>query len=142
MRKLFSIGIVLALLVTFMVPIAVGAQDECPDPPCPYCPPEGSPLPPKNTKTLAGAAVWTMLGVSDIMGRAVCATTGQMVGNLGGWSDELGVIAVDVAAVALDGLAGILEYVMDDLVGMPELGEALGDLLRGIGEAIGGVAEA
>ena len=138
MRKLFSIGIVLALLVTFMVPVAVGAQDEC----CDYTPPECGPLPPKTTKTLAGAAVWTMLGVTDIMGRAVCATTGQMACNLGGWSDELGVIAVDVAAVTLDGLAGILEYVLDDLVGMPDLGEALGDLLRGIGEAIGGVAEA
>jgi len=137
-RKLFSIGIVLALLVTFMVPVAVGAQDEC----CDYTPPECGPLPPKTTKTLAGAAVWTMLGVTDIMGRAVCATTGQMACNLGGWSDELGVIAVDVAAVTLDGLAGILEYVLDDLVGMPDLGEALGDLLRGIGEAIGGVAEA
>jgi len=121
-----------------MVPVAVGAQDEC----CDYTPPECGPLPPKTTKTLAGAAVWTMLGVTDIMGRAVCATTGQMACNLGGWSDELGVIVVDVAAVALDGLAGILEYVLDDLVGMPELGEALGDLLRGIGEAIGGVAEA
>jgi len=140
-RKLLSIGIVLALLVTFMVPIALGAQDECPDP-CGYEPPECGPLPPKTTKTLAGAAVWTMLGVTDIMGRAVCATTGQMACNLGGWSDELGVIAVDVAAVTLDGLAGILEYVLDDLVGMPDLGEALGDLLRGIGEAIGGVAEA
>ena len=138
MRKLISIGVVLALLVTFMVPVVVGAQDDdC----CDYTPPECGPLPPKTTKTLAGAAVWTMLGVSDIMGRAVCATTGQMACNLGGWSDELGVVAVDVTGAALDGLAGILEMVMDQFLDMPELGESIGDLLRGIAEAILGATE-
>jgi len=140
-RKLISIGVVLALLVTFMVPVVAGAQDECENP-CEYTPPECGPLPAKTTKTLAGAAVWTMLGVSDIMGRAVCATTGQMACNLGGWSDQLGVVAVDVTGAALDGLAGIVEYVMGpDLVNMPDLGESLGDLLRGIAEAILGTAE-
>ena len=98
MRKLISIGVVLALLVTFMVPVVVAAQDEC----CDYSPPSGGPLPAKTTKTLAGAAVWTYLGVQDIMGRAVCATTGQMAANLGGWSDELGIIAVDVSGAVLD----------------------------------------
>ena len=132
MRKLISIGIVLALLVTFMVPVVVGAEDEC----CDYSPPDGAAMPEKTTKTLAGAAVWTYLGVQDIMGRAVCATTGQMAANLGGWSDELGVIAVDVSGAVLDGLAGILEYVMDSFLGMAELGTSLGDLLRGIAEAI------
>ena len=140
MRKLISIGVVLALLVTFMVPVVVGAQDECENP-CEYTPPDCGPLPAKTTKTLAGAAVWTMLGVSDIMGRAVCATTGQMACNLGGWSDELGVIAVDVSGAALDGLAGILEYVMDEFLGMADLGTSIGDLLRGIAEAIAGTAE-
>ena len=137
MRKLISIGIVLALLVTFMVPVIVGAEDEC----CDYTPPDTGPLPAKTTKTLAGAAVWTYLGVQDIMGRAVCATTGQMASNLGGWSDELGVIAVDVSGAVLDGLAGILEYVMDSFLGMAELGTSLGDLLRGIAEAIEGTQE-
>ena len=137
MRKLISIGVVLALLVTFMVPVAVGAQDEC----CEYTPPQGAAMPDKTTKTLAGAAVWTYLGVQDIMGRAVCATTGQIAANLGGWSDELGVIAVDVSAATLDGVAGILEYAMEEFVGMPELGESLGALLRDIAEAIGGTAE-
>ena len=137
MRKLISISVVLALLVTFMVPVVVGAQDEC----CDYTPPECGPLPAKTTKTLAGAAVWTMLGVQDIMGRAVCATTGQMACNLGGWSDELGVIAVDVTGVALDGVASILEYVMEEFLDMAELGESIGDLLRGIAEAIQGTEE-
>jgi len=117
------------------VPVVVAAQDEC----CDYTPPECGPLPDKTTKTLAGAAVWTMLGVSDIMGRAVCATTGQMACNLGGWSDELGVIAVDVSGAALDGLADILEYAMEEFLGMADLGVSLGGLLRGIAEAIQGV---
>jgi hypothetical protein len=137
-RKLISIGVVLALLVTFMVPVVVGAQDEC-DNPCDYTAPECEDLPEKTTETLAGAAVWTMLGVQDIMGRAVCATTGQIACNLGGWSDELGVIAVDVSGVVLDGVAGILEYVMDEFLGMKALGDSIGELLRGISEAIQGI---
>ena len=142
MRKLISIGLVLALLVTFMVPVAVGAQDECDEPPCPYTPPEGGPLPAKSTKTLAGAAVWTYLGVQDIMGRAVCATTGQMAANLGGWSDELGVIAVDVSASVLDGLAGLVEAAIEQfLPDYADLATSIGDLLRGIADAIGGTTE-
>ena len=141
MRKLISIGVVLALLVTFMVPAAMGAQDEC-DNPCDYEAPECGPLPSKTTKTLAGAAVWTYLGVQDIMGRAVCATTGQMACNLGGWSDELGVIAVDVSAAVLDGLAGLIESVVDAfLEEYAELGTAIGDMLRQIADAIGGITE-
>jgi hypothetical protein len=136
-RKLISIGVVLALLVTFMIPVVVGAQDEC----CDYVPPDCEPPPEKTTETLAGAAVWTMLGVQDIMGRAVCATTGQMACNLGGWSDELGVLAVDVSGVALDGLADILEFVMDEFLEMAELGESIGNMLRGISEAIQGTQE-
>ena len=144
MRKLISIGVILALLVTFMVPVVVGAQEaeEC-DNPCDYDPPDcGDDIPTKTTKTLAGAAVWTYLGVQDIMGRAVCATTGQMACNLGGWSDELGVIAVDISGAMLDGVAGIIEMVMADFLDMADLGESVGDLLRGIAEALGGTAEA
>lgn len=142
MRKLISIGVVLALLVTFMVPVVVGAQDEC-DNPCDYTPPECGPLPEKTTRSLAGAAVWTMLGIQDIMGRAVCATTGQMAANLGGWSDELGVIAVDVAQVGLDGLADLIEAVINQFLSdYASLGESLGGLLRGISDALGGVTEA
>jgi len=122
-----------------MVPVVVGAE-ECENP-CDYEPSECGPLPAKTTKTLAGAAVWTYLGVQDIMGRAVCATTGQMACNLGGWSDELGVIAVDMSGAIFDGLAGILEYVMEEFLGMADLGESIGDLLRGIAEAIQGTEE-
>ena len=140
MRKLISIGVVLALLVTFMVPVMVGAED-CENP-CDYSPPEGGPMPAKTTKTLAGAAVWTYLGVSDIMGRAVCATTGHMAANLGGWSDELGVIAVEVSASVLDGLAGLVESAIEQFVpDYADLGESIGDMLRGIADAIGGTTE-
>jgi hypothetical protein len=142
LRKLLSIGIVLALLVTFMVPVVVGAQQEECENPCDYEPPECGPLPDKTTKTLAGAAVWTYLGVQDIMGRAVCATTGQMACNLGGWSDEIGVIAVDVSAAMLDGVAGLVEAAIGQfLPDFEELGASVADMLRGIAEAIGGTAE-
>ena len=139
MRKLLSIGIVLALLVTFIVPVVVAAQDdEC----CDYTPPEAVPLPDRITKTLAGSVMWTLLGTSDIMGKAVCATTAMMAGNLGGWSDELGVIGVEITASAMDGIAGLVEYVFSDaLLNMPELGTSIGDLLRGIAEVLAGAAE-
>jgi hypothetical protein len=140
-RKLISIGIILALLVTFMVPVVVGAQDECENP-CDYDAPTCGPLPAKTTKTLAGAAVWTYLGVQDIMGRAVCATTGQMACNLGGWSDELGVIAVDVSAAVLDGVAGLVEEAIGQfLPDFKGLGESVAEMLRNIAGAIGGTTE-
>ena len=138
MRKLLSIGIVLALLVTFIVPVAVAAQEDC----CEWTPPPAVPLPDRATKTLAGATMWTLLGVTDIMGKAVCATTGQMAANLGGWSDELGVIGVQITAAALDGVAGLLEGVIGSfLPDFEELGAGVADLLRGIAEVLAGAAE-
>ena len=134
MRKLLSIGIVLALLVTFVVPVVVAAEDdEC----CGWTPPDAAPMPDRTTKTLAGGVMWTLLGVSDIMGQAVCATTGQMAANLGGWSDELGVIGVDITVAALDGIAGLLETAITQfLPDFEDLGIAVGDLLRKISEAL------
>jgi len=137
-RKLLSIGIVLALLVTFIVPVAVAAQDEC----CEWEPQPCAPMPDRTTKTLAGATMWTLLGVTDIMGKAVCATTGQMACNLGGWSDELGVIAVDISGAALAGVADLLEVAIGQfLPDFADLGTAVGDLLRGIAETLQGAAE-
>ena len=136
MRKLLSIGIVLALLVTFIVPVAVAAQDEC----CEWTPPAATPMPDRTTKTLAGATMWTLLGVTDIMGKAVCATTGQMAANLGGWSDELGVIGVDVTVAGLQGVAGLLEFVMAEFLGMADLGESIAELISGIADALSGAA--
>jgi len=133
-RKLLSIGIILALLVTFIVPVAVAAQDDC----CEWTPPASVPMPDRTTKTLAGASMWTLLGVTDIMGKAVCATTGQLAANLGGWSDELGVIGVDVTVAALDGIGPLLEYVMGEFLGMADLGASLADLINGIADALAG----
>jgi hypothetical protein len=99
-------------------------------------------MPDRTTKTLAGAAMWTMLGVTDIMGKAVCATTGQMACNLGGWSDELGVIAVDISGAALLGVADLLEVAIASfLPAFEDLGAGVGELLRGIAEALQGAAE-
>jgi hypothetical protein len=138
-RKLLSIGIVLALLVTFIVPVVVAAQDDC----CEWTPPPAVPMPDRATKTLAGATMWTLLGVTDIMGKAVCATTGQMVANLGGWSDELGVIGVDVTVAALRGIGGLLEGVIGQfLPDFADLGAGVVDLINGIADALAGAAEA
>ena len=138
MRKLLSIGIVLALLVTFIVPVVVAAQDDC----CEWAPPPAVPMPDRATKTLAGATMWTLLGVTDIMGKAVCATTGQMAANLGGWSDELGVIGVDVTVAALQGVSGLVEYVFTSFLDMADLGASVADLISGIADALSGAAEA
>ncbi len=139
MRKLLSIGIVLALLVTFIVPVVVAAQDDC----CEWTPPPAVPMPDRTTKTLAGATMWTLLGVTDIMGKAVCATTGQMVANLGGWSDELGVIGVDVTVAALRGIGGLLDGVIGQfLPDFADLGAGVVDLINGIADALAGAAEA
>ena len=133
MRKLISISVVLALLVTFMVPIAVGAQDEC----CEYAPPEGPPLPEKTTKTMAGAAVWSFLGITDIMGKAVCQVTGMMAGSLGGWSDEIGVIATEAVQGIMDGLADVVEAAIAAFVpDYADIGEGLANMLRSIAAAI------
>ena len=139
MRKLLSIGIVLALLVTFIVPVVVAAQDDC----CEWTPPPATPMPDRTTKTLAGATMWTLLGVTDIMGKAVCATTGQMASNLGGWSDELGVIGVDVTVAALRGIGGLLDGVIGQfLPDFADLGAGVVDLINGIADALAGAAEA
>ena len=139
MRKLLSIGIVLALLVTFIVPVAVAAQDDC----CEWTPPAAVPMPDRTTKTLAGATMWTLLGVTDIMGKAVCATTGQMVANLGGWSDELGVIGVDVTVAALRGIGGLIDGVIGQfLPDFADLGAGVVDLINGIDDALAGAAQA
>jgi hypothetical protein len=134
-RKLLSIGIVLALLVTFIVPVVVAAQDEC----CEYTPGSCAPLPDRTTKTLAGAVVWTMLGTADIMGQAVCTTTSNMACQLGGWSDELGVVGVGLTAAGLSGLGTLLEQVINTFVpAYKDLGTALADFLSQIADALQG----
>lgn len=139
MRKLLSIGIVLALLVTFVVPVVVAAQDdEC----CGYTPPEAVPLPDRITKTMAGSVMWTLLGVSDIMGQAVCATTSQMAANMGGWSDELGVIGVEITAAALSGVGDLIPALLSalGLTAFEDLGTQIGNFLKSIADTLAGAA--
>ena len=128
MKKLISMGVVLVLLVTFMVPVAVGAEDRCD-----YTPPDCPALPDKTTRSLAGAAVWTALSATDIMGTAVAQTTGMLACNLGGWSDELGIIATEGLGVVLEEL-GPLVSALGDMIGMPDLFNPIADLLVRLGE--------
>jgi len=130
-KKLLSLGVVLALLVTFMVPVAVGAQDDR----CEYQPPDCPELPAKTTRSLAGAAVWTTLAATDIMGTAVAQTTGMLACNLGGWSDELGIIAAEGLGVVLEGL-GPLVVALGDMIGMGDLFAPIADLLVKLGGVI------
>ncbi len=130
MRKLITIGVVFALLVTFMVPMLAGADDRCE-----YTPPDCPELPEKTTRSLAGAVVWTTLAATDIMGTAVAQTTGMLACNLGGWSDELGVVATEGAAVLLQGLGDLLPE-LGDMIGMRALFESIGNLLAQLGGVI------
>jgi hypothetical protein len=100
-------------------------------------------MPDRTTKTLAGATMWTLLGVTDIMGKAVCATTGQMAANMGGWSDELGVIGVGVTVAALQGIGGLLDAAITQfLPEFADLGAGVVELINGIADALAGAAEA
>jgi len=119
------------------VPVVVAAQDdEC----CQYTPQPCAPIPDRTTKTLAGAFAWTMLGTMDIMGKAVCTTTSNMACNLGGWSDELGVIGVDLTAATLSGIGDLIPSLLSaiGLTQFADLGEALAGFLNQIAEALQG----
>ena len=131
MKKLITIGVVFALLITVMVPFAVGAQDDR----CEYQPPDCPELPAKTTRSLAGAAVWTTLAATDIMGTAVAQTTGMLACNLGGWSDELGIIAAEGLGVVLEGL-GPLVVALGDMIGMGDLFAPIADILTQLGQVI------
>lgn len=131
MKKLLSIGVVLALLVTFMVPVAAGAQDDR----CSYTPPDCPELPDKTTRSLAGAAVWTALSATDIMGTAVAQTTGMLACNLGGWSDELGIIAAEGLGVVLIELGPLFDA-LGDMIGMPDLLAPIASILVRLGEVL------
>jgi len=134
-RKLISIGLVIALLVTFLVPVAVGAQE--PDP-CDVCGP-GEPCPAEtpecNTDTLGGALLWTLLGTSYIMGRAVGDTTEHIAGTLGCWVDELSTPAFGLMGALMEGLGGLLGG-LGAMIGMSDILDPIGDMLTGIADVI------
>ena len=136
MRKLISISVVIALLVTFLVPVAAGAAEqnctECgPLNPCPVDVPEDC----AGTDTMGGAVLWTLLGTSYIMGRAVGDTTEHIAGTLGCYVDELAVPVFGVIAVLADGIGGLLEG-LGDMLGMEGIFGPLADMLTGLAEAL------
>jgi hypothetical protein len=135
-RKLISIGLIIALLVTFLVPVAVGAQgvdcDVCgPGEPCPADVPDDC-----GTETIGGALLWSLLGTTFIMGRAIGDTTEHLAGTLGGYVDELAPPTFGVLGAVLDGLGGLLAG-LGDMIGMSGLLGPIGDML----EAIAGVIQ-
>jgi len=133
-RKLISISLIIALLVTFLVPVAVGAQDNCdvcgPDMPCPMPTPEDCP-----TDTVGGALLWSLLGTSAIMGRAVGDTTEHLAGTLGCFVDELAVPAFGLMGALLEGIGGLLGG-LGGMLGMEGIFDPLGDMLAGLADVI------
>jgi hypothetical protein len=132
-RKLISIGLILALLVTFLVPVAVGAAQNCTecgvDAPCP------ADVPPCTTDTAGGAILWTLLGTSYIMGRAVGDTTEHIAGTLGCYVDELAKPVGGVVYSLMNGLGGLLEG-LGTMIGMEDIFGPLADMLTGIADAM------
>ena len=135
MRKLISIGIVLALLVTFLVPVAVGAQCPCPDgtasdeccgvdPPCPADVPTDC-----GTNTVGGALLWTILGTSYIMGRAVGDVTEHMAGTLGCYVDDLAPPTFGVMGALMDGIGGLVGG-LGAMIGMEDLLDPIAGMLE------------
>ena len=142
MRKLISIGLILALLVTFLVPVAVGAQgvpdeeaywegcEECgPEAPCPV------PIPPCQTDSAGGAILWTLLGTSYIMGRAVGDTTEHIAASLGCYVDELARPVGGVLYALMNGLGGLLEG-LGDMIGMGDIFGPIADMLTGLADVM------
>jgi len=63
-----------------------------------------------------------------------------MACNLGGWSDELGVIGVDLTAATLSGIGDLIPSLLSaiGLTQFADLGEALAGFLNQIAEALQG----
>jgi len=86
---------------------------------------------------MAGAAVWSFLGITDVMGKAVCTVTGILVGTMGGWSDEIGIIATEAVQGMLLGVADLVEAAIAQFVpDFAEIGGGLADILRALANAI------
>jgi hypothetical protein len=137
-RKLISISLIIALLVTFLVPVAVGAADYQPSTHCDECAPEEvCPMetPDCTTDTVGGALLWSLLGTSAIMGRAVGDTTEHLAGTLGCWVDELAVPTFGLIGALLEGIGGLLGG-LGGLIGMESIFDPLGDMLAGLADVI------
>jgi hypothetical protein len=134
-RKLISIGILLALLVTFVVPAIVAAGDnvtcECgPEGPCPAVPPASCP-----TDSAGGAVLWSLLATTYIMGRAVGDVTETLAGTLGCYVDELAVPVFGLVAALSNGLGGLLSG-LGSLIGMSDIFDPIGKMLTDLASVI------
>jgi hypothetical protein len=140
-KKLISIGIVLALLVTFLMPVAVGAQ--CPSGAtsdyCATCGVQG-PCPaqvPTNcgTDTVGGGLLWALLGTTYIMGRAVGDVTEHLAGSLGCYVDELATPTFGVIGAITTGIAGLLDG-LGTLIGFADILGPIATMLTDIADQI------
>ncbi len=134
MRKLISIGLIIALLVTFLVPVAVGAQQDCEtcgvDAPCP------APVPTDcGTRTVGGALLWSLLGTTFIMGRAVGDVTEHLAGTLGCWVDQLAVPTFGVVGAITEGLGGLLGG-LGGMLGMEDIFDPIASMLQALADVI------
>lgn len=143
MRKLISIGLIISLLVTFLVPAAVGAQaqypadTECnnctacgPDAPCPARPPTQC-----VTKSAGGAVLWSLLATTYIMGRAVGDVTETLAGTLGCYVDRLALPLGGAIAAVFTGLGGLLKG-LGGLLEMEDIFDPIGTMLEEIEDLI------
>jgi hypothetical protein len=140
-KKLISIGIVLALLVTFLMPVAVGAQ--CPSGAtsdyCATCGVQG-PCPaqvPTNcgTDTVGGGLLWALLGTTYIMGRAVGDVTEHLAGSLGCYVDELATPTFGVIGAITTGIAGLLDG-LGTMLGFADILGPIATMLTDIADQI------
>jgi hypothetical protein len=108
--------------------------DECevcsPESPCPV------PIPECQTETAGGGLLWSILGTTYIMGRAVGDVTEHLAGTLGCYVDELAVPVFGAIGAVTTGLGGLISG-LGDLVGMSEIFDPLGEMLSAIGNTIG-----
>ena len=134
MRKLISIGLILALLVTFVVPAVVAAAGNCtecgPDAPCPAQPPTSCPA-----DSAGGAVLWALLSTTYLMGRAVGDVTETLAGTLGCYVDELAVPLFGVIAALATGLGGLLSG-LGGLIGMSDIFDPIGAMLTDLASVI------
>jgi hypothetical protein len=142
-KKLISIGIVLALLVTFLMPVAVGAQ--CPGTVgatseyCANCGVQGpcpAPVPTNcGTDTVGGGLLWALLGTTYIMGRAVGDVTEHLAGTLGCYVDELATPTFGVIGAITTGIAGLLNG-LGTLIGYTDILGPIATMLTDIADQI------
>ncbi|MGA8849438.1 MAG: hypothetical protein WB564_06430 [Dehalococcoidia bacterium] len=135
MRKLISIGLVLALLVMFVVPVAVAADGNCTtcptaDTPCPV------PTPACATRSPGGALLWALLGTTYIMGNAVGDVTEHLAGTLGCYVDVLAKPLGGVVEALATGLGGLIKGLGSLVPSIADVVTPLGQMLIDLGAQI------